>query len=52
MSSCKFDVLIIGAGMSGLAAGATAARAGARVYCAEKGDQIGGSARLVSVFRT
>ncbi|GFJ86469.1 FAD-binding protein [Phytohabitans rumicis] len=38
------DLLVIGGGMAGLTAAATAATAGARVLVAEKGDHTGGSA--------
>ncbi|KAM0746065.1 FAD/NAD(P)-binding domain-containing protein [Meredithblackwellia eburnea MCA 4105] len=39
------DVLVIGGGMSGLSAGATAAEHGAKVLLVEKGDRTGGSAQ-------
>lgn len=40
----RVDVLVAGAGMSGLTVGAYAALHGARVLVVEKGDEIGGSA--------
>jgi sarcosine oxidase subunit alpha len=43
------DVLVIGAGPAGLAAGLTAARAGARVVIAEQDSLLGGSLLLETV---
>ncbi|MGE3448412.1 MAG: FAD-dependent oxidoreductase [Microbacteriaceae bacterium] len=40
------DLLVIGAGMAGLSAGAFAASRGCRVVVVEKADEIGGSAAL------
>ena len=42
----RVDVLVLGAGMAGLAAAAVAAAAGARVLAVEKGPRPGGSAAL------
>jgi succinate dehydrogenase/fumarate reductase flavoprotein subunit len=42
----RVDVLILGGGMSGLSAAATAAQAGAEVLVLEKEDQLGGSAAI------
>ena len=46
-STALVDVLIIGGGMGGLSAGATAAELGVKVLLVEKGDRIGGSAQYV-----
>lgn len=43
-------VVVCGGGMSGLAASAAAAQAGAKVTLVEKGPQAGGSARMSSGF--
>lgn len=43
MSSVEVDVLVCGAGMSGLACAAFAASAGARVLVVEKQATVGGS---------
>lgn len=40
------DLVVVGAGMAGLSAAAHAARLGAQVTVLEKGNRIGGSARL------
>lgn len=42
----KFDVVVVGSGISGSAAAMTAARAGARVALLEKAETFGGSAAL------
>lgn len=42
----RVDLLVIGAGMSGLSAAASAAESGARVGVIEKGPAIGGSAAM------
>ena len=42
----RVDVLVVGGGMAGLAAAATAAEGGARVLVIEKGPRPGGSAAL------
>jgi succinate dehydrogenase/fumarate reductase flavoprotein subunit len=46
ISAVGRDLLILGGGMAGLAAGARAADAGAAVTVVEKGDRLGGSAAL------
>jgi succinate dehydrogenase/fumarate reductase flavoprotein subunit len=46
------DVLVIGAGASGLSAAAQAAEAGKQVLVLEKGKEIGGSAWYAHVFRS
>jgi len=48
MSGEPADLLIIGGGMAGLAAGARAAEAGARTIVAEKGSAVGGSAAMAA----
>jgi succinate dehydrogenase/fumarate reductase flavoprotein subunit len=45
-----WDVIVVGGGMAGLVAGLRAAEAGARTLILERGDEIGGSARLASGF--
>lgn len=42
----QFDLLVIGAGMAGLTAGALATREGRRVLVVEVSDDVGGSARF------
>lgn len=42
--SDEFDVLVLGAGMAGLAAAARSVQKGARVALVEKGEHVGGSA--------
>jgi len=37
-----YDVIVVGAGISGLTAGACLAKAGARVLVCEQSDQVGG----------
>lgn len=46
------DVVVIGAGASGLSAAARAAEAGRKVLILEKGKEIGGSAWYAHVFRS
>ena len=43
-----FDVVVGGAGLGGLAAGLTAARAGARVLVLEKNESVGGNAGIIT----
>ncbi len=43
----SFDVVIVGAGLAGLEAGALLAHGGARVIVLEKGNAIGGRAKVV-----
>ena len=45
-SELRVDLLVLGGGMGGLAAGAVAAEAGARVGVVEKGAETGGSAAM------
>ncbi len=42
-SKARYDVIVVGAGGSGLAAAIEAARAGARVLVVEKADKVGGT---------
>jgi succinate dehydrogenase/fumarate reductase flavoprotein subunit len=46
MAEVEVDLLVIGAGIAGMSAGAYAARSGASVAIVEKGPDIGGSAVL------
>src|ERR1700741_3433317 len=45
----KFDVAIVGAGLSGLTTGAILARAGLRVLVVEKSNSVGGAASSYKV---
>lgn len=46
MTDHDFDVLVLGAGMAGMSAGAEAAGAGAKVAVLERAPMIGGSAAV------
>ena len=46
MSNEAFDLLVVGAGMAGLTAGAKAASSGKKVCLLEIGGDVGGSARF------
>lgn len=50
MTTARYDIVVAGAGMSGLVAALTAAENGARVLVLEKGGQAGGSMRLAHGF--
>ena len=45
-----WDVIVVGGGMAGLVGGLRAVEAGARTLVLERGDVVGGSARLASGF--
>src|SRR4051812_28117036 len=45
-----WDVIVVGGGMAGLVAGLRAVAAGAHTLVLERGDVVGGSARLSSGF--
>lgn len=50
MSEARYDVIIVGAGLGGLTAGAFLAKAGKRVLVLEKSGHIGGRCRTVQLM--